>query len=612
MSGDRSHVRPHVEVRDLCVTVRGPDGMPLRIVEDVSFDIAPREVLALIGESGSGKTTIALALMGYGRGGAEISGDIRVGDATLDGASGRTLASGRGHRISYVAQSAAAAFNPSRRIIDQVIEPALVHGTEPADAARERAVALFRALALPNPGTIGQRYPHELSGGQLQRLMAAMALITQPDLVIFDEPTTALDVTTQVEVLQAFRRVVREQGATGVYVSHDLAVVAQMADRILVLNQGRVREQNATGVVLESPADDYTRMLMSAAKPVVKAKPAAPVSSATPLLEVNAIHAGYGPFDKHGQPAHPVLSDVSLSIARGAALGVIGESGSGKSTVARVVAGLLAPAAGTVKLDGVPLAPTVSGRTREELRRIQIVFQSADVALNPSRSVGEILGRVLRFFHGRRGADARRRIAELLDIIRLPASVADRRCDELSGGQKQRVNLARALAAEPDIILCDEVTSALDTVVRGAILELLAELRRDLGVAYLFISHDIETVKALCDEIVVLYKGTRVEIGPQDSYSVPPVHPYTDLLISSVPELRTDWLSDETVRAATPFANMGERPDLCRFLGRCPVAIAGRCEQSPPPVRSLSAGNAVLCHHTEEALIHAQTRASQN
>lgn len=603
--------RPHVEVRDLCVTVRGPDGMPLRIVEDVSFDIAPREVLALIGESGSGKTTIALALMGYARGAAEISGDIRVGDATLDGGRGRTLASGRGHRISYVAQSAAAAFNPSRRVIDQVIEPALIHGTEPADAARERAVGLFRALALPNAETIGQRYPHELSGGQLQRLMAAMALITQPDLVIFDEPTTALDVTTQVEVLQAFRRVVREQGATGVYVSHDLAVVAQMADRILVLNQGRVREQNAVGTILKSPADDYTRMLMSAAKPVVTAQAAPPVAMAAPLLEVSGIHAGYGPLDKLGRPAHPVLSDVSLSIARGAALGVIGESGSGKSTVARVVAGLLAPAAGTVKLDGVPLAPTVSGRTREELRRVQIVFQSADVALNPARSVGDILGRVLRFYHGTKGADAQRRIGELLDIIRLPASVADRRCDELSGGQKQRVNLARALAADPDVILCDEVTSALDTVVRGAILELLAELRRDLGVAYLFISHDIETVKALCDDIVVLYKGTRVEMGPQDSYAVQPVHPYTDLLISSVPELRTDWLSDDTVRAAAAFADIGERPDLCRFLGRCPVAIAGRCDQSPPPMRSLSAGNAVLCHHTEAALIEVQTRASQ-
>ncbi|WP_156840411.1 ABC transporter ATP-binding protein [Novosphingobium aquimarinum] len=596
----------HVEVRDLSVTVRREDGTPLRIVEDVSFDIAPRETLALIGESGSGKTTIALALMGYARGSAEITGQIRVGQATLDGAGGNALKAQRGHRISYVAQSAAAAFNPSRRVIDQVIEPALIHGIEPEEAARKRAVSLFRSLALPNPETIGQRYPHELSGGQLQRLMAAMALITQPELVIFDEPTTALDVTTQVEVLQAFRRVVREQGATGVYVSHDLAVVAQMADRVLVLKRGKVREQNAVDVILQSPADDYTRMLMSAAMPVVMAAPVLP-DAPVPLLEVEGIHAGYGPIDKEGRPAHPVLSDVGFSIGRGAALGVIGESGSGKSTVARVVAGLLAPARGSVKLDGVPLAPTLSGRSREELRRVQIVFQSADVALNPGRSVGDILGRVLRFYRGTRGEEARRRVAELLDLIKLPASIASRRCDELSGGQKQRVNLARALAAEPDIILCDEVTSALDTVVRGAILDLLAELRRDLGVAYLFISHDIETVKALCDDIVVLYKGTRVESGVRDSYNVPPVHPYTDLLISSVPELRSDWLSDESERAAAPFAHLRERPDLCRFLPRCPVAIAGTCEVSAPPVRQLSSGNAVLCHHTEETLRRTQS-----
>jgi peptide/nickel transport system ATP-binding protein len=600
---------PHVEVRGLSVEVDGPDGRPLRIVEDVSFDIAKGEVLALIGESGSGKTTIALALMGYARGGATIDGRIRVGDATLDGAGGPTLAAQRGHRISYVAQSAAAAFNPSRRLIDQVIEPALIHRTEPAAAARKRAVELFAALALPNPETIGRRYPHELSGGQLQRLMAAMALITRPDLVIFDEPTTALDVTTQVEVLQAFRRVVREQGATGVYVSHDLAVVAQMADQILVLKQGRVRERNAVDAIVKAPADDYTRMLMAAAMPVVLPHPPAP-ASVEPLLEMVGVHAGYGAIDKSGRPEHPVLSDVSLSIGRGGALGVIGESGSGKSTVARVVAGLLAPAAGTVKLAGTPLASTIAGRTREQLRRVQIVFQSADVALNPARSVSDILGRVLCFYHGMSGSEARRRVVELLDITRLPATVADRRCDELSGGQKQRVNLARALAAEPDIILCDEVTSALDTVVRGAILDLLAQLRRDLGLAYLFISHDIETVKALCDDIVVLYKGTQVESGPRDSYAAPPNHPYTDLLISSVPELRTDWLADETTFVEAPFAHLRERPDLCRFLPRCPVAIANLCDRSPPPLRTKSGGSATLCHHLPEELARLQAGAT--
>ncbi|NLR39760.1 ABC transporter ATP-binding protein [Novosphingobium sp. ERW19] len=594
-------MQPHVNVRGLCVTVRAADGSPLRIVDDVSFAIRRGEVLALIGESGSGKTTIALSLMGYARGGAKISGDISVGTATLDGAAANSLAAQRGHRITYVAQSAASAFNPSRRVIEQVIEPALIHGTASDADARKYAVELFGSLALPNPQTIGSRYPHELSGGQLQRLMAAMALITKPDLVIFDEPTTALDVTTQVEVLQAFRDVVREQGATGVYVSHDLAVVAQMADRVLVLNRGKVREQNTVRAVLETPADDYTRTLLAAAKPVVKAAAPTPAEGA-PLLSIEGIHAGYGPIDRNGRPAHPVLSDVSLAVPRGGAVGVIGESGSGKSTVARVVAGLLAPTAGTVLLDGHPLAASLSARSREELRRIQIVFQNADVALNPAHSVGEILGRVLRFYHGMSGPAAKARVAELLDLIKLPVGVADRRCDELSGGQKQRVNLARALAANPDVILCDEVTSALDTVVREAILELLAELRRDLGVAYLFISHDIATVKALCDEIVVLYKGTRVEAGLSRTYDAPPYHPYTNLLISSVPELRTDWLSGLAQKGKSQVGLPVDDAGLCRFLPRCPAAIAGRCDTIPPPLRSMTAGNLLLCHRTEAEL----------
>lgn len=594
---------PHVDVRDLAVTVRDAAGAPLRIVDGVSFAIQRGEVLALIGESGSGKTTIALSLMGYGRGGAVIGGEIRVGDATLDGVGAASLAAQRGNRIAYVAQSAAAAFNPSRRIIDQVIEPALIHRTDSRHAAIERAIGLFRALALPTPETIGERYPHELSGGQLQRLMAAMALITRPELVIFDEPTTALDVTTQVEVLQAFRRVFREEGATGVYVSHDLAVVAQMADHILVLNRGRVREQNAAATLLSAPEDDYTRTLMAAAHPVVR--PVTPPAVPAPLLTVDGVFAGYGPVDRAGRPANPVLSDVTLSIGRGGALGVIGESGSGKSTVARVIAGLLAPTAGSVSLDGVPLAPSLAKRTREQLRRIQIVFQNADVALNPAHNVGDILARPLRFYRGLKGAEAKRRVSELLDLTRLPSSVAERRCDELSGGQKQRVNLARALAAEPDVILCDEVTSALDTVVRGAILDMLAELRRELGLAYLFISHDIATVRALCDEVVVLYKGTRVEQGASHSYSTPPFHPYTDLLIASVPEMRPGWLPDDMAHAAAPYAQTGGTSDLCRFLPRCPVALPGRCDIFAPPYRTLESGNSILCHHDAASLAKA-------
>jgi peptide/nickel transport system ATP-binding protein len=577
------------------------------IVSDVGFEIKRGEVLALIGESGSGKTTIALALMGYARPGTRIAaGEIRIGDTDVRKLDPRQLADLRGNCIAYIAQSAAAAFNPSRTIMSQVIEPALIHGTASRSEAEAKAIALFREHALPKSETIGSRYPHQVSGGQLQRLMAAMALITDPELVILDEPTTALDVTTQIEVLKAFKTVVRDRGTTAVYVSHDLAVVAQMADQIVVLNRGNIRETGATATVLYQPADEYTRSLMTAARPAEQAGASGRnAADIAPLLEVRALTAGYGAVND-GVPKTPVLHDINLTLEHGSTLGVIGESGSGKSTLARVIAGLLKPARGEVKLGGETLPGTLAERTREQFRRIQIVFQNADTALNPGHTVGRILARPLAFYHGMDGAAQRKRVAELLDLIRLPANIADRLPAELSGGQKQRVNLARALAAEPDIILCDEVTSALDTVVGAAILELLAELRRELNLSYLFISHDISTVRAICDDIVVLYAGRQVELAPRAAFREPPFHPYTNLLVESVPELRPGWL--EETGSAGPLPALGpessQRPgELCPFVARCPVRINGLCNAVPPPRHVLGKGNEVLCHHNDQALI---------
>jgi peptide/nickel transport system ATP-binding protein len=300
-----------------------------------------------------------------------------------------------------------------------------------------------------------------------------------------------------------------------------------------------------------------------------------------------------------------VLNDSGWTIQRGATLGVIGESGSGKSTLARVIAGLLAPAGGTVLFDGAPLAPRLEQRTREQLRRIQIVFQNADTALNPAHTVARILARPLEFYHGLRGVARRKRIAELLDQVRLPADIAGRRCAELSGGQKQRINLARALAAKPDLILCDEVTSALDTVVAAAILELLAQLRRELNLSYLFISHDISTVRAICDEIVVLYAGCKVESGKRHALSAVPLHPYTDLLIASVPEMRQGWLEQVGPPAALPAIGSSSRgPQLCSFLQRCPVRVNGVCNVAAPSHVVTGCGKAILCHHTDEQLRH--------
>jgi len=604
-----------VKVSGLRVTARNDLDEEITIVHGAEFSINKGEVLALIGESGSGKSTIALALMGYARAGCKLAGgSVTVAGNAMLSLGERQLAGLRGRTVAYIAQSAAASFNPSKRIMDQVIESALIHQLMPRAAAEAKAVQLFRELALPDPDNIGKRYPHQVSGGQLQRLMAAMALITDPELVILDEPTTALDVTTQIEVLRAFKKVVQERGSTAVYVSHDLAVVAQMADRIVVLRDGQIQENGATAQILAAPAHPYTRSLLAAIAP--KRHAAAPepkLTQESPLLEVRGLFASYGSA-KGGAPVKCVLDDINLVIPRGATIGVIGESGCGKTTLARTIAGMVAPSEGEILLDGKRLAPTLDGRTREQFRRIQFVFQNADTALNPQHTIARILGRPLAFYHGMQGQAQRKRVLQLLDLVKLPATVADRLPGELSGGQKQRINLARALAAQPDLILCDEVTSALDTVVGAAILELMAELRKELNVSYMFISHDINTVRSICDEIVVLYAGRKVEARKRDvnsmRHSMPPFHPYSHLLISSVPALRRGWL--EEVEGRTPsslpqLAQPGQTGGVCAFLDRCALRIDGVCNRLPPPRQQLDNGGSILCHHGEAALRDMQT-----
>jgi peptide/nickel transport system ATP-binding protein len=528
-----------VIVKDLCITAGSHT-----LVDKLNFEIHPGDVLALIGESGSGKTTTALALMGFARRGCQISGgSVQIGGNDVLQMSPLQQRALRGRTVAYIAQSASASFNPSRTILDQVIEPTRIHQTCTPAEAEAKAIALFRELALPDPENIGKRYPHQVSGGQLQRLMAAMALITDPDLVILDEPTTALDVTTQIEVLRAFRRVVRERRATAVYVSHDLAVVAQMADHILVLRNGQMREHNSTKQILEAPANDYTKSLLAAARPTPR-EAGKVADDSQPLLDLHQLSAGYGALNARGEPAKLVLQDINLKLYRGQAIGVIGESGSGKSTLARAIAGLLPPCHGTILFNGKELRPALAQRDKEELRQIQMVFQIADTALNPSQTIADILTRPLQFYKGLRGAPLQRRLHELLDLVKLPHSVAGRLPGGLSGGQKQRVNLARALAADPDLILCDEVTSALDTVVGAAVLDLMTELRRELNVSYLFISHDLHTVRAVCDEIVVMQHGRKLAQVARADYDRGPHHPYYQLLERSVPELRQGWLDE--------------------------------------------------------------------
>ncbi len=587
-----------LSVAGLCVSVRNAAGVAVDIVHDVSFSAERGETVALIGESGSGKTTTALALLGYAKPGCTIrAGTINVAGVDVRALSPAALPGFRGRRAAYVAQSAAASFNPAQRLIRQVTETAVIGGM-PVRAARDKAVALFAELALPDPATIGDRFPHQVSGGQLQRLMAAMALMTDPELVILDEPTTALDVTTQVEVLRAFRRVTRERGTTAVYVSHDLAVVAQMADRILVLRNGAVQEDARTATLLSAPQHAYTRLLLDAA-PSAHAVTAPPVPRpmAAPILEVDRVSASYG-----GPRGVPAVRDVSFQLLPGAVLGLIGESGSGKSSVARVLTGILPAHAGTLRLRGETLAPGLAGRSRAQLRRMQIVFQMADTALNPGHSIGRILGRPLQFYGGLDRAGRTRRVAELLDLVRLPASVAGRSADELSGGQKQRVNLARALAAEPEVLICDEVTSALDTVVGVAVLDLLAELRARLGLAMVFISHDLATVRSMADDIAIMYAGSVVQLAGRAATASGIGHPYAGLLAASVPELRTGWLDGLPPLADAVPPRGGATGDGCSFFSRCVLRVPGLCDAGPPPVQVLSNGAAIRCVRDEAVL----------
>jgi peptide/nickel transport system ATP-binding protein len=531
-----------VEIRNLEVEATTDSGRQVGIIKGVSLNVAEGEIVALIGESGSGKTTIAMTMLGYARPGCRIS----AGQVVVDGSDMVALdepqrARIRGAKVAYVPQSAAAAFNPASTIMEQVIEVTRIHHLMPPAEARRKAIDLFRALSLPEPTTIGDRYPHQVSGGQLQRLAAAMALISDPKLIIFDEPTTALDVTTQVEVLRAFKAVMAEHRIAAIYVSHDLAVVAQIADRIIVLKEGEVQEAGTTSEILFGARHPYTRNLLAAFAPESYARHGERPEQPKALLEVENLSVGYGPKQSDGQPSIRAARSVSLKIERGRNLGIIGESGCGKSTLARAIAGILPPYAGNIVFEGQKLGNDARGRTRNQLREIQIVFQHADTALNPAKSIEDILGRPLVFYHDLAHKEVDARINRLLDMVQLPRSVRQRRPAELSGGQKQRVNFARALAADPKLILCDEITSALDTVVAAAVVDLLKELQNELGLSYIFISHDLSVVKAICDEIVVMYRGEKIEqIIP--AQLAMPQHPYSRLLFSSVPKLDPSWL----------------------------------------------------------------------
>ncbi len=507
------------------------------IIKGVDLTLHRGEVMGLIGESGAGKSTIGAAAMGYARDGTRIveGSKIEFDGMELTTASESEKRALRGSRIAYVAQSAAASFNPAHKIIDQHTEAPLHYRIQKRMEAQEDAMDLYERLRLPNPKEIGFRYPHQVSGGQLQRAMTAMAMSCRPDLIIFDEPTTALDVTTQIEVLAAIRDIVDQFNTAALYITHDLAVVAQMADTIKVLLKGNEVEEASTEEMLNNPKEDYTKSLW-AVRSFESPQRHRPKDT-TPLISVKNVDAAYTAGPK-------ILDDVSFDIYEGMTVAVVGESGSGKSTTARVITGLLPPQKGEVLFRGDPFPPDYRNRSKDQLRQCQMIYQMADTALNPKVKISEIIGRPAQFYSGLTGADLKNRVDEILDLIELdPSKFYNRYPSELSGGQKQRIGIARALAAEPTFIVCDEVTSALDQLVAEGILRLLDRLQNELNLAYMFITHDLATVRSIADEVIVMQQGKVVEQGPKDDMFKPPHHPYTDLLLSSVPEMDPNWLT---------------------------------------------------------------------
>lgn len=513
------------------------------IVDNVDLHLLRGEVLGLIGESGAGKSTIGLSSMCYARAGLHIE----QGEVVLDGVNIRALDIDgrrrvRGKRIAYIAQSAAAAFNPAHSLMDQVCEAPVMHGLMNRTQAEAWARHLFTSLDLPEPQNFGDRYPHQVSGGQLQRAMAAMAMSCRPDVLVLDEPTTALDVTTQIEVLILLKSLIREYRTAALYITHDLAVVAQVADRIKVLRQGKEVEEGLTDQILHNAQQDYTARLVAVRGAAANERAAVHTVKAETVLSIVDCHAYYGDFH--------VIKGVTLDVKKGETVAVVGESGSGKSTLARIVTGLLPPKSGQLLFQGQAMPATLKARDKELKRRVQLVYQIPDVAINPRQTLLEIIGRPVQFYFGASRSQALRRVEELMTLVELPLDYLQRRPGQLSGGQKQRVCIARALAAKPELIILDEPTSALDPLVAEEILKLLWRLQTELGLSYVLITHDLDVVHRIAHRTAVMLQGAFVAFDTTDAIFDGPYHPYTERLINAVPVMRSDWLDGVLARRA--------------------------------------------------------------
>jgi peptide/nickel transport system ATP-binding protein len=517
------------------------EGGQVQAVDGVTFELAAGEVLAIVGESGSGKSVTAQAIMGLVPSrNATVEGSIRLGGRELVGASEAELQEARGAQIAMVFQDPMTSLNPVYRVGAQIVEAIQAHRPEVGRAeARGRAVELLDAVGIPEPERRVDRYPHEFSGGMRQRAMIAMALALEPQILIADEPTTALDVTIQAQILELLRRLNRERGLATILITHDFGVVAEIADRVLVMHEGRIVERGDLDEVFYAAEDPYTRKLLGAVVRLDQAPPLRAGRGEPALLEVTDLVKHFPVkrgllFDREIDRVRAV-DGVSFSVARGETLGLVGESGSGKSTLSRAVLGLLAPTSGSVRFEGREIA----GLSRRQMRplrpEMQMVFQDPYASLNPRRRVGQIVGEPLRIQGRASGAELRRDVHELLDRVGLSPEHYGRYPHEFSGGQRQRIGIARALALRPKLIVADEPVSALDVSIRAQILALLAELQEEFGLTYVFVAHDIGVVRHVSDRIAVMHEGKIVEQGPADQVCERPAHAYTRTLLAAVP-----------------------------------------------------------------------------
>ena len=689
--------KPTLTLSNLSITFRTRIG-DVQAVRDVSLAIRPGETLGIVGESGCGKSTLAYAVMGHLGENATVSGEIDLGGRKVLDLSPEQLRALRGARMAMVYQDPQAALNPSITVGRQVAEAHQIHSGRSDGDCWQRAIEQLRKVGLPDPERLATRYPHQLSGGQQQRVVIAMALINDPDLLIMDEPTTGLDVTTEALILDLVNDLKKLTDAAVLFISHNLGVIAQVCDRVAVMYAGEVVEDADVHTLFRSPRHPYTVGLLGcvptpgrskasgrlrpipgqlpprasrpegcvfaprcglaretctsnvpALRPVAIA-PTVPVTpgahqarclfseevpewaetqnaktpaevvmpgeapaahsaepaASVPLLEVeNLSHefggGGKGLFDRllgrvFGR-ATPVraVDGVSLAVHPGETLAIVGESGCGKTTLARAVAGLVDPTAGRISFLGRDVTGTADRRPADVRRHLQMVFQNPEASLNPRHTIGRIIGRPIEKFLGLRGVEARRRAAELLRAVQLPVTYVERYPVRLSGGEKQRVSIARAFAGDPQLVVCDEAVSALDVSVQAAILNLLTDLQRERGTSYLFISHDLGVVRYLADRIGVMYLGKLVEQGKTDDIFGGPRHPYTEALLSAIP-LPDPAQKGSPLRLQGPVPSPSDRPTGCPFAGRCPRYLGSVCDDLPPPIQDAGNGHEIACH----------------